>query len=244
VKIVIIGSVAAGTSVAAKARRNTETAEIVVYDRDRDISYSGCGLPYYVGGEVDDLEDLRPRDAAWFAKRYHVAIHTRHEVLAVDHGSRTLTVHRIDSGETITDDYDVLVLATGVSSIVPPLGGVDAPGVFTLRSPGDAEEIRAFADRWQPKRSVIVGAGYIGLEMAEQLSGRGVDVTIVEAQPHAMPRLDPDMSARVDEELRRNGVTLRTGSTVASIAGDISIPISDSDRGRSIRSQFISLRPA
>lgn len=232
-KIVIIGSVAAGTSVAAKARRNTETAEIVVYDRDRDISYSGCGLPYYVGGEVEDLEDLRPRDPAWFAKRYHVAIHTRHDVVSVDRDSRTLTVHRLDSGETITDGYDVLVLATGVSSIVPPIAGVDSPGVFTLRTPGDAEQIRVFAGRWQPQRAVIVGAGYIGLEMAEQLSGRGVDVTVVEAQQHAMPRLDPDMSARVDEELRRNGVTLRTGSTVASITGETgveSVHLSDGER--------------
>lgn len=222
-KIVVVGSVAAGTSVAAKARRNTEDAQIVIYDRDRDISYSGCGLPYYVGGEVDDIEDLRPRDAAWFAKRYHVAIHTRHEVTEVDHGSRTLTVHRLDSGETLIDTYDVLVLATGVSSIVPPIQGVDSPGVFTLRSPGDAEEIRAFADRWQPGRAVIVGAGYIGLEMAEQLVERGVAVTVVEAQGHAMPRMDPDMSARVDAELRRHGVDLRTGRTVSAIEGDAGV---------------------
>ena len=219
-KIVVVGSVAAGTSVAAKARRNTEAAQIDIYDRDRDISYSGCGLPYYVGGEVDDIESLRPRDAAWFAKRYHVAIHTRHEVTDVDHGSRTVTVHRLDTGDTVTDTYDVLVLATGVSSIVPPIPGVDAAGVFTLRSPGDAEQIRAFADRWQPERAVVVGAGYIGLEMTEQLVARGVAVTLVETQRHAMPRMDPDMSARVDAELRRNGVDLRTGASVTAIEGD------------------------
>jgi NADPH-dependent 2,4-dienoyl-CoA reductase/sulfur reductase-like enzyme/rhodanese-related sulfurtransferase len=222
-KIVVIGSVAAGTSVAAKARRNTEDAQIVIYDRDRDISYSGCGLPYYVGGEVDDIEDLRPRDAAWFAKRYHIAIHTRHEVTDIDHAARTVTVHRLDSGETVTDSYEVLVLATGVSSIVPPIPGVDSPGVFTLRSPSDAEEIRTFADRWQPKQAVIVGAGYIGLEMAEQLVERGIEVSVVEAQDHAMPRMDPDMSARVDEELRRHGVDLRTGASVTAIDGDAAV---------------------
>jgi NADPH-dependent 2,4-dienoyl-CoA reductase/sulfur reductase-like enzyme/rhodanese-related sulfurtransferase len=218
-KIIVVGSVAAGTSVAAKARRNTESAEIVIYERDRDVSYSGCGLPYFIGGEVDDIESLRPRDAAWFAKRYHVAMHTRHEVTAVDHEARTVTVHRLDTGETFTDTFDVLVLATGVSSIVPPIPGRDVPGVFTLRSPGDAEQVRAFVDRWQPANAVIVGAGYIGLEAAEQLRGRGMSVTIVEAQPHAMPRMDPDMSARVDEELRRHGVDLRTGVSVASIEG-------------------------
>mgnify|MGYP001825633891 CR=1 FL=1 len=222
-KIVVVGSVAAGTSVAAKARRNTEDAHIVIYDRDRDISYSGCGLPYYVGGEVDDIDDLRPRDAAWFAKRYHVAIHTRHEVTHVDHAARTVTVHRLDSAETVTDTYDVLVLATGVSSIVPPIPGVGSAGVFTLRSPSDAEEIRAFADRWQPERAVIVGAGYIGLEMAEQLVERGMQVTVVEAQNHAMPRMDPDMSARVDETLRGHGVDLRTGASVTAIDGETAV---------------------
>jgi len=223
VRIVVVGSVAAGTSVAAKARRNTEDAEIVIYDRDSDISYSGCGLPYYLGGEVDDIEELRPRDAAWFAKRYHVTIHTRHEVTGVDPASRTLTGNRVDSGEPFTDSYDVLVLATGVSSIVPPIPGVDSPGVFTLRSPGDAEQVRAFVERRQPAHAVVVGAGYIGLETAEQLVGRGVDVTVVEALGHAMPRMDPDMSARVDEELRRHGVDLRTGSTVTAIDADAAV---------------------
>jgi NADPH-dependent 2,4-dienoyl-CoA reductase/sulfur reductase-like enzyme/rhodanese-related sulfurtransferase len=220
VKIVVVGSVAAGTSVAAKARRNTEDAQIVIYDRDRDISYSGCGLPYYVGGEVDDIESLRPRDAAWFAKRYRVAIHTRHEVMAIDHAARTVTVHRLDTGEAVTDTYDVLVLATGVSSVVPPIPGADVEGVFTLRSPGHAEQIRAFAESRQPERAVVVGAGYIGLEMTEQLVARGVAVTLVEAQGHAMPRMDPDMSARVDAELCRHGVDLRTGGTVSAIEGD------------------------
>ena len=219
-KIMVVGSVAAGTSVAAKARRNTEDAQIVIYDRDRDISYSGCGLPYYVGGEVDDIESLRPRDAAWFAKRYRVAIHTRHEVTAIDHAARTVTVHRLDTGETVTDSYDVLVLATGVASVVPPIPGADAEGVFTLRSPRHAEQIRAFVESRQPERAVVVGAGYIGLEMTEQLVARGVAVTVVEAQGHAMPRMDPDMSARVDAELRRHGVDLRTGGTVSAIEGD------------------------
>ncbi len=219
-KIMVVGSVAAGTSVAAKARRNTEDAQIVIYDRDRDISYSGCGLPYYVGGEVDDIESLRPRDAAWFAKRYRVAIHTRHEVTAIDHAARTVTVHRLDTGETVTDSYDVLVLATGVASVVPPIPGADAEGVFTLRSPRHAEQIRAFVESRQPERAVVVGAGYIGLEMTEQLVARGVAVTVVEAQGHAMPRMDPDMSARVDAELRRHGVDLRTGGTVSAIEVD------------------------
>lgn len=219
-KILVVGSVAAGTSVAAKARRNTESAEIVIYDRDQDISYSGCGLPYYVGGEVADLDRLRPRDPEWFAKRYNVAIHTGHEVTSVDHETQTVTVRRLADDELITDDYDVLVLATGVSSVVPDLPGVEKTGVFTLRSPRDADALKSYADSEAPSRAVVVGAGYIGLETAEQLVGRGVGVSVVEAQGHAMPRMDPDMSARVDEVLDAHGVDLLTHRRVAAIEGE------------------------
>ncbi len=221
-RIVIVGSVAAGTSVAAKARRNTESAEVVVYDRDRDISYSGCGLPYFVGGEVEDLEELRPRDAAWFASRFDVDVRTRHDVVAVDGQSRTLRVRDLDTGAELEDTYDVLVLATGVRSIVPPIPGNDLPGVFTVRAPSDAAAIQAHLDRLGPaaSRAVVVGAGYIGLEMAEQLVRRGLAVTLLEAQAHAMPRMDADMSARVDAELRSHGVDLRTSTSITAILGD------------------------
>jgi NADPH-dependent 2,4-dienoyl-CoA reductase/sulfur reductase-like enzyme/rhodanese-related sulfurtransferase len=226
-RIVIVGSVAAGTSVAAKARRNTEDAEIVVYERDSDISYSGCGLPYYVGGEVDNLESLRPRDPAWFAKRFRVDIRTRHEVTSVDHAARTLRVHALDAGEHGADTYDVLVLATGVTSVRPAIPGADHPGVFTVRTPADAAAIDAWVEERAARHATIIGAGYIGLEMAEQLVHRGLSVTVVEAQPHAMPRMDADMASRVDAEVRRHAVDLRTATTLQAIDGD--------DRVRAVR---------
>jgi NADPH-dependent 2,4-dienoyl-CoA reductase/sulfur reductase-like enzyme/rhodanese-related sulfurtransferase len=233
-KIVVVGSVAAGTSAAAKARRNTETAQITVYERDHDISYSGCGLPYYVGGEVETIDELTPRDAAWFAKRYGVDVRTGHEVTDVDPQARIVTVRELATGRTFTDTYDELVLATGVSPVVPPVPGVDLDGVFTLRTPSDARAVRAWIESRGVSDAVIVGAGYIGLETAEQLVGRGVSVTVVEALDHAMPRMDADMSARVDAELRAHGVRLLTGTRVVGIdpgavvvrddAGERSVP--------------------
>ena len=224
-KIVIVGSVAAGTSAAAKARRNTETARITVYERDHDISYSGCGLPYFVGGEVADIDELTPRDPAWFKDRYDVDVRTGHEVVAVDAEARTVTVRDLSTGRTFVDPYDELVLATGVRAVVPPIPGVDSTGVFSVRTPTDARAIRAWIEdsesRGRPVRhAVVVGAGYIGLEMAEQLVVRGLTVTVVEALDHAMPRMDADMSARVDAELREHGVDLRLRAKVVAITSD------------------------
>ena len=219
-RIVIVGSVAAGTSVGAKARRNTESAEIVIYERDSDISYSGCGLPYYVGGEVESMDALTPRDPAWFASRYHIDVRTRHEVTAVDPAARTVSVTNLATGESFTDSYDVLVLATGVTPIVPDLPGVAAAGVFTVRNPTDAREIRAHVEATGTTSAVIVGAGFIGLEIAEQLVGRGIATTVVERVDQVMPPLDADMAHRVAESLRGHGVDLRLGASVTAIEGD------------------------
>lgn len=228
-KIVIVGSVAAGTSAAAKARRNTETARITVYERDHDISYSGCGLPYFVGGEVDDIDELTPRDPAWFKNRYDVDVRTGHEVTAVDTEARTVTVRDLATGRTFVDTYDELVLATGVRAVVPPVPGTGSTGVFSVRTPTDARAIRAWIEdgesRGRPVRhAVVVGGGYIGLEMTEQLTARGLAVTVVEAAEHTMPRMDTDMSARVDDEVREHvrerGGDLLLSTKVTGITSD------------------------
>ncbi|RPF21399.1 FAD-dependent oxidoreductase [Myceligenerans xiligouense] len=219
-RIVVVGAVAAGTSAAAKARRNTEAARITVYERDLDISYSGCGLPYFVGGEVERVDQLTPRDAAWFAERYGVEVRTGHEVVAVDAAARTVTVRDLATGRMFEDGYDELVLATGVRPVTPSIPGVDSPGVFPVRAPSHARAIDTWITERDARRALIIGAGYIGLEMAEQLTLRGLKVTVVEAAGHAMPRMDPDMSARVDAELRKHGVDLRLSTTVTEIRGD------------------------
>lgn len=219
-KIIIIGSVAAGTSVAAKARRNTETAEIVLYDKGPDISYSVCGIPYKIGGEVESLDQLTPRDANWFKKRYNVDIHINHEVTAINHDQKELTVTDRLTGETTTDQYDVLVFATGASPMTPPPFNEKVyENVFQVRSIEDVRMIESFAGHQSPKKALIVGAGFIGLEMAEQLKGRGMEVTLIEMAGQVMPPMDADMAFRVEEHLRQQGIHLILDDTVKAIEG-------------------------
>ncbi len=240
-RLVIVGAVAAGTSVGAKARRNDEELEIVVYERDRDISYSGCGLPYLIGGAVPDAHELHPRDPAWFAKRYNIDIRTGHDVLAVDPASRTLQVRDLESGRVTVDRYDTLVLATGATSIIPPVPGVDLPGVFALRSVRDAEVIKAWLDETTPQQVVLVGSGFIGLEVAEQLIEHGIAVTLVERLPQVMPAIDADMAFRVQEELERHGITVRLNTSMTGIEGDAQVHGVRLDTAELIPAQMVIL---
>lgn len=240
-KLVIIGSVAAGTSVAAKARRNNEDAQITIYDRDYDISYSGCGIPYYVGGEVESRDDLTPRDAAFFKKRYQLDVLTRHNVTAIDKDAQTIMVENLETGETFTDSYDALVLATGASSIIPPIPGVDSDNVFPIRNIQNAETTRNFVDATSPKHATIIGAGFIGLEMAEQLKLRGVDVTVIERIPQVMPPLDKDMACRVEDHLEKNGIELLLGETVTELVGDGHVERVVTESGKTIDTDLVIL---
>ena len=217
-KIVIIGSVAAGTSVAAKARRNTEEAEIVVYDQGKDISYSVCGIPYQIGGEVETIAQLTPRNAAWFKKRYEVAIFTEHRVTRVDHDNKTLEMTDLITGETKHDYYDVLVLATGASPFTPsPFDQNEYDNVFQERNIQDNRDISAFLTAKQPKKALVVGSGFIGLELTEQLVNKGLEVTLVEMQTQVMPPMDADMAYRLEAALQAKGVRLLLGDTISSI---------------------------
>lgn len=240
-KLVIIGSVAAGTSVAAKARRNNEDAQITIYDRDYDISYSGCGIPYYVGGEVESRDDLTPRDAAFFKKRYQLDVMTRHNVTAIDADAQTITVENLETGESFTDSYDRLVLATGASSIIPPIPGVDSDNVFPIRNIQNAEATRNFVDTTNPKHATIIGAGFIGLEMAEQLKLRGIDVTVIERFPQVMPPLDKDMACRVEDHLEKNGIELMLGETVTELVGDGHVERVVTESGKTIDTDLVIL---
>ncbi|SDD23036.1 NADPH-dependent 2,4-dienoyl-CoA reductase, sulfur reductase [Terribacillus halophilus] len=207
-KIRIIGSVAAGTSVAAKARRNNEEADIRIYDRDYDISYSVCGIPYFIGDEVEDLETLNPRDPAWFKKRYNVDIQTRHEVTDIDHDTKTLTIKNLDTGETLTDTYDILVFATGASPLTPNIEGTELGHVFHIRTIQNAGAIDQFIESRKPKTATIIGAGYIGLEMAEQLTHLGIEVTILQRSNQVMKHLDKDIADRITDTLKAHGVNV------------------------------------
>ena len=215
-KIVIIGAVAAGTSAAAKARRNMPDAQITVYERDTDISYSGCSLPYYIGGRVADREQLAPRDSTYFRQKYGVDVLTRHEVLDIDRAAKTLTVKNLETNKVFEDTYDKLVIATGASPFVPDIPGVGQSHVFVLRSVRDAVAIRVFIETNKPKSTVIVGSGNIGMEMLENLPG--IDVSVVEIAPQIAPAFDSDMSAALEEKLKTQGVKFYTSRRVERIS--------------------------
>lgn len=218
-KIAIIGAVAAGTSAAAKARRNDENARITIYEMDEHISYSGCGLPYYIGGEVANIDDLIPRDAAFFKSKYNVDIHTAHEVMSIDAAKKELAVKNRADGSVSTDSYDVLVLATGASAVVPPIAGVSGDHVFILRTPCHAVAIKEYMQSNKPRRAAVIGSGFIGLEMAENLARAGLAVTVVEKLPHICLSLDSDMSGYLHQYLVQKGINVIAGRTAVEITG-------------------------
>lgn len=215
-RIIVIGAVAAGTSAAAKARRNREDAEIVIYDKDRFISYSGCGTPYAIGGLVPP-EALYPRDPDFFKAKYNIDVLTGHEVLAIHPDEKTLEVRDLDKDRTFQDRYDILILATGASAFVPPVPGSNQDHVFVLRNIGDMHKIRNFIAERRPRSAVIAGTGSIGLELAENLIHLGIPVTMAEMAPQVLPALDEDMGAYVREHLESKGVAVHTGFPVSEI---------------------------
>ncbi len=214
----MIGAVAAGTSAAAKARRNTEDAEIVIYEKDNFISYSGCGMPYFLGGEVLDGKELTPRDPLFFKTKYNVDILIGHEVLGIDKDKKTLEVKNLETGHVFTDQYDKLIVATGASAVIPPIKGREKEHVFSLRNIGDMYKIRKFIDENNPRKAVIVGTGFIGLELAENFKQIEIEVTMVEMLPQVTPGLDADMAIHVEKALEKNGVLVITGNSASEIA--------------------------
>lgn len=218
-KIIIIGSVAAGTSVAAKARRNNEDVEIMVFDQDKDISYSICGIPYYIGREVENVEKLTPRNAEWFKKRYNVDIFTEHKVVKIDHQNKQVQVTNLQTEETRIENYDYLVLATGATPTTPDvfhdLGQVD--NLFQVRNIQNAKNIHTYIEGNVPKTATIIGGGFIGLEMAEQLTRRGIKVTLLQRSSQVMKHMDQDMAFRIQKELETNHVDVHLNTVVTNV---------------------------
>ena len=219
-KLIVIGAVAAGTSAAAKARRNSEDLQITIYEKDSFISYSGCGMPYFLGGEVARAEELTPRDPAFFLSKYNVEIKTGHEVLSIDPVNKSVAVKNLATDEIFTDHYDKLILATGARAVTPPIPGRDRDHVFTLRNINDMLRIKSFLDEKKPNSAAIVGTGFIGLEMCENLMRLGISVTLLEKLPQVTPGLDDDMAILVQEHLKKNGVPVLTGVSIAEITNN------------------------
>lgn len=234
-RLIIIGAVAAGTSAAAKARRNDEEAEIVIYDRDYFISYSGCGMPYYIGDEVANAHELTPRDPSFFKKKYNVDVFILHEVQSIHPHDKTVTIKNLSTGDIFTDTYDKLVIATGAIPVKPSIEGVDASHVFTLRNIGDMNKIKSFIHNYHPKTAAIIGTGFIGLEVCENLKKLGMEVTLVERLPQVTPGLDSDMAIYVKEQIEKNRVNVYTGVSVVEIKKD-SVVLSD---GNSMKADMV-----
>ncbi|MGQ9511147.1 MAG: FAD-dependent oxidoreductase [Thermaceae bacterium] len=215
-RLVVVGGVAGGASAAAKAKRTDPSLEVVVYEKSGYASYGACGLPYFLSGEVAQIEDLVARTPEEF-KRQGVEVRTRHEVVDVDYESRTLTVFDHREGRTFQDRFDVLVLATGARPLIPSLPGTEQEGVYTLRSL--EEGLRLKEALATAKRTAILGAGYIGLEVAEAFRKLGKEVTILEAKDRPLPQADPEVGALVQRELESHGVEVWTGVRATALRG-------------------------
>jgi NADPH-dependent 2,4-dienoyl-CoA reductase/sulfur reductase-like enzyme/rhodanese-related sulfurtransferase len=219
-RVLVVGGVAGGASTAARLRRLDETAEIVVYDRGPHVSFANCGLPYYVGDVISDERQLLVASREMFRDRFNIDVRTEHEVLAIDRGKKTILVRDLRTGDERSEPYDVLVLSPGASPIKPAAAGIDLPGVFVVRTIPDSQRIREWLERGGRREAVVIGGGFIGLEMAENLVHRGLSVTVVEKSPQLMPPLDAEMAAPLATHLRAKGMTVRLGEGLAAIERD------------------------
>ncbi|MFC2019463.1 FAD-dependent oxidoreductase [Chloroflexota bacterium] len=207
-RILIIGGVAGGASCAARARRLSEEAEIIIFERGPHVSFANCGLPYYVGDVITEEANLLIATPGLFRQRFNIDVRVQSEVRAIDRDRKEIEVENIATGQVYRERYDALVLSPGARPIRPQLRGIDLPGIFTLSTIPQGCDIREWIEARKVKRAVVVGGGFIGLEMAENLSRRGIAVTIVEMLPQVMPPLDPEMAMPLQEHLAARGVSL------------------------------------
>ena len=219
-KVVIIGGVAGGATAAARLRRLDETAEIIVLERGGYVSYANCGLPYYIGGTIADKAALTLQTPESFWARFAIDVRVRQQAVRIDRAQKTVRVQRLEDGTEYDLAYDKLILSPGAHPLRPELPGVEDGRIFTLRTVEDTLAIRAFVEREQPRRAVVVGGGYIGLEMAENLTHAGVEVTVVQKPKQVMGPLDADMASEVHAYLREQGVALALGETVRGFIPD------------------------
>ena len=229
-KIVIVGGVAGGATAAARIRRLDEQAEIVVFERSGYISYANCGLPYYIGGVIEDPEELTLQTPESFFSRFRVHMKVHHEVTAIHPDQKSVSVKNLETGATFEESYDKLLLSPGAKPVIPDLPGIDSSKLFTLRTVEDTFRIKEFVDRNKPKSAVIVGGGFIGLEMAENLRHLGMEVTIVQRPKQLMNPFDSDMASFIHSEVRKHGVKLMLGHTVEGFAeqdGGVNVLLKD-----------------
>lgn len=208
-KILVVGGVAGGASVAARLRRLSEDDEIIMFERGEYISFANCGLPYYIGGVIQERQKLLVQTVEKMSKRFNLDIRILSEVININKEEKTIVVKNVVTNETYEESYDVLILSPGSKPIVPPIPGIEtAKALFTLRNVPDTDRIKGYIDENKPHRAAVIGGGFIGVEMAENLRERGLDVTLVEMNNQVMPPIDYEMAAYVHEHMTKHGVQL------------------------------------
>ena len=232
-KILIVGGVAAGTKAAAKLKRENRDADVTILTKSQDISYAGCGLPYFVGGLIPTREELIVNTPAKYMGLTGAKVQTGIEVTRVDAAGKKVTGKNLQTGESTEYTYDKLIIASGASPIVPGFEGKDLPGVYTMRTPDDATGLRSFIEEKQCKRAVVVGGGFIGLEIAENLKEQGLQVTVVDLAKQIMPNVfDEEMALYVKKHLNKQGVKVMTGVSVEGILGTDAVEGIQTDAGK------------
>ena len=239
-KIVIVGGVAGGATAAARIRRLNEHAEIIIFERSGFISYANCGLPYYIGGVIEDKKDLTLQTPESFFRRFRIVAKVHHEVTDIDVQNRSVSVTDLKTGTSFSETYDKLILSPGAKPILPDFY-TENERTFTLRTVEDTLKIRGFVEQKQPKTAVVIGGGFVGLEMAENLAELGIKTTIVQRSNHLLPTVDPDMASFIHANFRHHGVQLllNTNTNKMSITGDkVSL---DLDNGSNISADMVVL---
>lgn len=219
-RIIIVGGVAGGASAATRARRMNEDAEIILLEKDEHVSFANCGLPYHIGEQIADRGSLLVASKELLERRFRLDVRTWHEVISIQRSEKSLTVLNVRSGEKTQLSWDKLILSPGASPFVPPIAGADAEGVFTLRNIADMDRIKAAVDTAAAQKAIVVGAGFIGLEVVEQLVNRGFEVSLAEMQSQVLPPFDSEMVQPIEEELRAKGVAFYGNDGISAVLTD------------------------
>lgn len=240
-KVIIIGGVAGGASAAARLRRLDESAEITVYEKSGYVSYANCGLPYYIGGVIEDREELTLQTPQSFKERFNINVKTKHEVLSVDKNERMVKVKDIESGKIFEDFYDKLIISTGAKSAKPNIDMPDSEKIFTLRTVEDTIKIYDFAHKNGTKSATVIGGGFIGIEAAENLKHLGLDVTLIEFSDHILAPFDYDMACQLHSQMAEHGIKLMLNTAVTSLREHDEKIIAETSKNINVESDMVLL---
>ena len=240
-KVIIIGGVAGGASAAARIRRLDETAQIIVLERSNYVSYANCGLPYFIGGVIREQAELTLQTPQSFWERFHIDVRVRNEAVDIDVKSKTVAIRRLDTGEIYHEQYDKLLLSPGAKPVVPHLPGVTSDRIFSLRTVEDTLRIRKFIEEYKPATAVLVGGGFIGLEMAENLTAMGISVTVIQRSNQLFAPMDADMASFIHAQMRSHEVKLELEKTVTGFSSKGGKPVTMIKDSEPISSDMVLL---